>query len=188
MLGGGEHPPCALQLVNAPEALEPRGVHQFLLGRFPLHATRTALGDAKVSIDGIAEEVDTGVLLGALGHQAIITVNQLLDEGVQLFNSGRYWDAHEAWEHAWMPDRKGPDAGFYKGLIQVAAGCLHYSRRNRRGAMNKWRSGAGYLRPYMPAHLGVHLAPLVALVEQHLVAMGSTGWPELTMPLIEPTH
>jgi hypothetical protein len=28
-----------------------------------------------------------------------------------------------------MPDRKGPDGGFYKGLIQVAAGCLHYGRR-----------------------------------------------------------
>ena len=37
-----------------------------------------------------------------------------------------------------MPDRKGPDAGFYKGLIQVAAGCLHYTRHNRRGAVNKW--------------------------------------------------
>ncbi len=65
--------------------------------------------------------------------------------GLELFNRGLYWEAHEAWEHEWVPDRKGPDAGFYKGLIQVAAGCLHYGRRNRRGAVNKWRSGAGYL-------------------------------------------
>jgi predicted metal-dependent hydrolase len=84
-----------------------------------------------------------------------------------------------------MPDRKGPDAGFYKGLIQVAAGCLHYSRHNRRGAVNKWRSGAAYLRPYLPAHLGVSLSPLVARVDEHLAAMGATGWPDLTMPVIE---
>jgi len=108
-------------------------------------------------------------------------VNPLLDEGIDLFNSGRYWDAHEAWERAWMPDRKGPDAGFYKGLIQVAAGCLHFSRHNRRGAVNKWRSGADYLRPYLPAHKGVQLAPLVATVDGLLNAMGGGGWPELSL-------
>jgi predicted metal-dependent hydrolase len=108
-----------------------------------------------------------------------------LRRGVDLFNNGRYWDAHEVWEHEWMPDRKGPDSGFYKGLIQVAAGCLHYSRRNRRGAVNKWRSGADYLRPYLPAHKGVDLAPLVEAVDGYLSAMTGPGWPELTMPAIE---
>jgi len=108
-----------------------------------------------------------------------------LRRGIDLFNSGRYWDAHEVWEHEWMPDRKGPDAGFYKGMIQVAAGCLHYSRRNRRGAVNKWRSGADYLRPYLPSHGGVLLAPLVAAVDGYLDAMSLPGWPELTMPRIE---
>jgi predicted metal-dependent hydrolase len=111
-------------------------------------------------------------------------MNAGLKQGIDLFNSGRYWDAHEAWEHVWMPDRKGPDAGFYKGLIQVAAGCLHYGRRNRRGAVNKWRSGADYLRPYLPAHLGVSLSPLVATVDEFLDALKPHVWPELTMPQI----
>src|SRR5690348_10252360 len=105
--------------------------------------------------------------------------------GLDLFNRGLYWEAHEAWEHEWMPDRHGPDRGFYKGLIQVAAGCLHYRRRNRRGAVNKWRSGAGYLRPYLPRHRGVELAPLVASVDGFLAAMEGEVWPEgLEMPLI----
>ncbi|GAC1505654.1 MAG: hypothetical protein NVS1B3_04210 [Candidatus Dormibacteraceae bacterium] len=108
-----------------------------------------------------------------------------LKRGIDLFNSGRYWDAHEVWEAEWMPDRKGSDAGFYKGLIQVAAGCLHYGRRNRRGAVNKWRSGADYLRPYLPANHGVRLAPLVRTVEDFLEAMNLRDWPELTMPVIE---
>jgi uncharacterized protein len=107
-----------------------------------------------------------------------------LTRGIDLFNSGRYWDAHEAWEAQWMPDRKGSDAGFYKGLIQVAAGCLHYSRHNRRGAVNKWRSGADYLRPYLPEHQGVRLAPLVTSVDGFLEAMKPREWPDLTMPLI----
>jgi predicted metal-dependent hydrolase len=109
-----------------------------------------------------------------------------LERGIELFNDGRYWEAHEAWEEAWMPDRKGPESGFYKGLIQVAAGCLHYGRRNRRGALNKWRSGAGYLRPYLPRHRGVELDPLVRLVEGFLAAFEERQWADgLVMPQIE---
>lgn len=107
-----------------------------------------------------------------------------LERGIELFNGGRYWEAHEAWEESWMPDRKGPDGGFYKGLIQVAAGCLHYGRHNRRGAVNKWRSGAGYLRPYLPAHHGIDLQALVESVDGYLAAMAAGGWPELEMPVI----
>jgi uncharacterized protein len=105
--------------------------------------------------------------------------------GIELFNSGLYWEAHEIWEAEWTPDRKGPDSGFYKGLIQVAAGCLHYTRSNRRGAVNKWRSGADYLRPYLPQHGRVALARLVTAVDGFLVAMQDPGWPELAMPPIE---
>ena len=110
-----------------------------------------------------------------------------LRRGVELFDSGRYWDAHEAWEEVWAPDRGGPDAAFLKGLIQVAAGCLHYGRRNRRGALNKWSSGAGYLRPYGPAHLGVDVARLVDQVDALAAALRSDpgGWPELEMPRLQ---
>jgi hypothetical protein len=110
-----------------------------------------------------------------------------LEKGVELFNAGLYWEAHEAWEQAWTPDRHGPDRGFYKGLIQVAAGCLHYRRGNGRGATSKWRSGAAYLHPYLPRHRGLELAPLVALVESHLAALEHTerrDWPQLTLPRI----
>ena len=104
--------------------------------------------------------------------------------GIQLFNSGHFWEAHEAWELEWTPDRKGPEAGFYKGLIQVAAGCLHYQRRNPRGAVNKWTSGADYLRPYLPVHHGVRLAELVGAVDAFLAAIQDGAWPDLEMPQI----
>ena len=184
VLGRGEHPPGALQLVDAAEALHPGGVDEVLLRCLAGHPTRTALRDAKVSVDGITRQVDPRILGRRLDHATIISVNPGLKRGIDLFNSGRYWDAHEAWEHEWMPDRKGSDAAFYKGLIQVAAGCLHYSRHNRRGAINKWRSGADYLRPYLPAHLGVRLSPLVVAVDQFLAEIQSGEWPELTMPRI----
>jgi hypothetical protein len=66
----------------------------------------------------------------------------------------------------------------------VAAGCLHYTRHNRRGAVNKWASGAEYLRPYLPAHHGLAVASLVKSVDGFLVAMAQDEWPDLTMPRI----
>lgn len=114
-------------------------------------------------------------------------MNDGLAEGIRLFNSGRYWDAHEAWERVWMPDRKGADAGFYKGLIQVAAGCLHATRRNRRGTVNKWRGGLALLAPYLPAHHGLDLAALSAAVTEQLKRVeGSAAWPELDLPRLQP--
>jgi hypothetical protein len=42
--------------------------------------------------------------------------------GLDLFNHGYYWEAHEAWELAWNGvGRKGPVAEFLKALIKLAA-------------------------------------------------------------------
>jgi uncharacterized protein len=102
---------------------------------------------------------------------------KLLQQGADLFNAGRYWHAHEAWEEAWTPDRWGPDRGFWKGLIQVAAGCLHCERGNLRGTRSKWTGGVAYLRPYLPRHHGVELEPLVRRVEELLASVESGPWP-----------
>ena len=109
---------------------------------------------------------------------------ELRERGVDLFNAGRYWEAHEAWEEAWVPDRHGADRGFYKGLIQVAAGCLHATRRNRRGTVNKWRGGLALLVPYLPAHHGLDLAALSSEVGAQLARVEASpeDWPELELP------
>jgi len=42
--------------------------------------------------------------------------------GIDLFNHGYYWEAHEAWESLWhAAGRSGPTADFLKGLIKLAA-------------------------------------------------------------------
>jgi len=62
VLGGREHPPRALQLVDAAQPLQPRGVDEVLLRGLAGHAAWPALGDAKVAVDWVAEEVDPRVL------------------------------------------------------------------------------------------------------------------------------
>ena len=42
--------------------------------------------------------------------------------GIDLFNQGFYWEAHEQWEAVWHAvGRKGDVASFLKGLIKLAA-------------------------------------------------------------------
>lgn len=42
--------------------------------------------------------------------------------GVELFNAGYYWEAHEAWEPLWLAHgRRGAVAGVLQGLIKLAA-------------------------------------------------------------------
>jgi uncharacterized protein len=42
--------------------------------------------------------------------------------GVELFDAGYYWEAHEAWESLWHAEgRRGATADLLKGLIKLAA-------------------------------------------------------------------
>jgi ribulose-phosphate 3-epimerase len=112
-----------------------------------------------------------------------------LSLGVELFNQGQYWEAHEAWEGAWMPVRDTEEADFYKGLVQVAAGSYHYQRRNRHGALVKWRDGAGFLRRYLPRKAGLDLQALVTAVDDLRARLDAeTGWPELELPRLLPAE
>jgi ribulose-phosphate 3-epimerase len=109
-----------------------------------------------------------------------------LARGVELFNQGEYWEAHEAWEGAWMPHRHEPEGDFYKGLVQVAAGFYHYHRHNRNGALIKWRDGADYLRRFSPQRDGIQLGPLIERVDAYRAQVESSdGWPELEAPRLE---
>lgn len=51
--------------------------------------------------------------------------------GIDLFNAGYFWEAHEQWEAIWHAvGRTGPLADFFKGLIKLAAaGVKHMEGR-----------------------------------------------------------
>lgn len=55
--------------------------------------------------------------------------------GIDLFNHGYYWEAHEAWERLWIAAGRGGVAGdFLKGLIKLAAAGVKVREGNRAGA------------------------------------------------------
>ena len=54
--------------------------------------------------------------------------------GVDLFNHGYYWEAHEAWEGLWNAcGRSGPAGCFFKGLIRLAAAGVKTRQASLRG-------------------------------------------------------
>ena len=57
-------------------------------------------------------------------------------------------------EQLWLKT-DGRPRDFYKGLIQAAVACYHWSRGNPGGAMSLYRSSHRYLRRYRPECLGV---------------------------------
>jgi uncharacterized protein len=56
--------------------------------------------------------------------------------GVDLFNHGFYWEAHEAWESLWhAAGRSGATAIWLKALIKLAAAAVKVREGNSIGAM-----------------------------------------------------
>src|SRR6202171_6830877 len=66
--------------------------------------------------------------------------DRLFKKGLEAFNSGHFFDAHEHWEEVWL-QTLDPEKMFLQGLIQVAAAFHHYSRANRQGTENLLRAG-----------------------------------------------
>lgn len=62
------------------------------------------------------------------------TPQQSIRYGVDLFNHGFYWEAHEAWESAWIAHgRAGEQADLLKGLIHLAACGVKARQGSRHG-------------------------------------------------------
>ena len=66
--------------------------------------------------------------------------------GIDLFNHGCYWEAHEAWEDLWLPlAPEDPLRVFTQGLIQASAALLKIRLNQPRPARSIWSRGRGRL-------------------------------------------
>ena len=82
-------------------------------------------------------------------------------KGIEEFNSGRYFEAHEVLEDLWHEYRES-DRTFLQGLIQLSAGFYHFQCANWKGASSQLAKGIKKLEPYKPQHLGIDLATFLS--------------------------
>jgi predicted metal-dependent hydrolase len=80
-------------------------------------------------------------------------------EGIRLFNSGRYFEAHEALEHAWK-EEKGKIRELYRGILQVAVVYLHITRKNYNGAIKVYGRSIKWLKDWPEICRGVDVGML----------------------------
>ena len=96
--------------------------------------------------------------------------NRLFHKGLEAFNSGHFYEAHEHWEEVWL-ETLDPEKMFLQGLIQVAAAFHHYSRENRQGTQNLLRAGLTKVERFPQVHAGLALEPLRVAVRRWLAAL-----------------
>jgi hypothetical protein len=89
--------------------------------------------------------------------------------GLDLFNHGFYWEAHEEWEALWHAcGRAGPTADFLKGLIKLAAAGVKVREGRPRGVVGHARAAADLFQRGGAAdecRLGLRLAELTRRAE-----------------------
>lgn len=66
---------------------------------------------------------------------------EVLEEGRALFNAGRFFEAHERWEEAWLAET-GAAKLLLQGLIQIAAGFLKAGQGRHEAAARLLDAGA----------------------------------------------
>lgn len=89
-----------------------------------------------------------------------------LAQGVDLFNHGYFWEAHEAWEEPWQVEvRESAQRLYLQGLIRLAAAALKHRIDEPKGVI---------------AHATWCVAVFERLARQHPgLAEGGPGLPEL---------
>jgi hypothetical protein len=137
---------------------EPLPPYSFVPGRFP-HPVSDPAGHSFGVRPPPAAPVDP----------AEWATNRTYLRGIDLFNAGYYWEAHEVWEALWQAHgRRGRPADFLKGLIKLAAAGVKVREGRPRGAAHHARAGADLFRTVGPPgerFLGLSLGELIHLAE-----------------------
>lgn len=108
---------------------------------------------------------------------------RLLEIGIEHFNAGRFFQAHETWETAWHPS-PSDEREFWQGMTQLAVGFTHYQRGNPKGSVTLLQRGARKISKYGDVYKGVPVAALAAAARKAAASIERAG---TTTPVEFPT-
>ena len=113
---------------------------------------------------------------------------ELLRFGIELYNGGSYFEAHEAWEEVWL-EAETAEREFYQGLIQITAAFVHVTRNEYPGSVPLLDAGISKLARYGTRKEGIELASFVAgarRAREVLIGLGQKRLREFDVVLIPP--
>jgi hypothetical protein len=88
-------------------------------------------------------------------------------DGIRLFNTREFFEAHEVWEDAWHM-AFGVKQSFYQGMIQCAVALEHYRRSNPRGVLSLYKSYNTKFAKVPPVFMGLDVAAFLAAMHEAL--------------------
>lgn len=91
--------------------------------------------------------------------------------GLEEFNAGNFFEAHEIWEELWN-DLVGNPKVLCQGLIQIAAGYHKLAIGTPAGARKLFERGVRTLSPFLPSETA-EMRELVAHVSRDLEQLSS---------------
>ena len=94
------------------------------------------------------------------------------NQGINFFNSGKYWNAHDSWEEIWiqLSDLKKDDWEILlRGLIQIAAGLHCLTMNKEKGSKGNLKKGWSKISLYSESYfLGINFFRITQEVERCL--------------------
>ena len=101
-------------------------------------------------------------------------VPDLVLEGIEEFNRGEFFEAHEYLEDAWR-EETGRIRYLYQGILQVGVGFYHQENGNWKGATGLLGSGITRLKEFEPEALGIDVSRLIRESESCLSDLEDLG-------------
>lgn len=95
----------------------------------------------------------------ALAQACQQPLSRLAIQGLESFNQGHYFEAHEELEHAWNED-KGPGRDLYRAVLQIAVAYLQIERGNYNGAAKMFLRARQWFEPLPDSCRGIDIGRL----------------------------
>lgn len=83
----------------------------------------------------------------------------------ECFNRQLFYEAHDVLEELWLPDRKGLNGDFFKGLIQLAGAFVHLQKNRLKPAAALFRLAQANLMKYPNDHERLNLPGVLRVIE-----------------------
>lgn len=112
----------------------------------------------------------------------------LVRHGLETFNQGEYYEAHEILEAAWMAE-SGLVRDVYRGILQIGVAYYQIQRKNYWGAIKMFLRAIQWLEPLPDVCHGINIQQCrqdALIARQHLEALGPDRIAEFDMTLLKP--
>ena len=95
-------------------------------------------------------------------------------KGMELFNAGEYWQAHEELEVAWK-EENGVVRELYRAILQTAVVYLHITRANYNGAIKVYGRVQKWITPWPEVCRGIEIGELRQNLESVITEVRRIG-------------